>query len=156
MKIEKIYIVIVILFSFGYLKSQDRIFYDFDTIFVEDNKVFVNTKCFQNNNLISESQMFLIPVTLRVPKYRFFGNLIEVNIEADSIVRHGLTIEYFENRLMKKIEYINGEEIYRKYYSDLVEITSDMFYKMNIKNTRTTTDQMLGEYFIKGKKVEKN
>ena len=69
----------------------------------------------------------------------------------DSIVRHGITKKYFENRLIEIAEFVDGKEISAIYYSQNGTEISKQEY-LNIYNLREPCGAITGEYFINGKK----
>lgn len=122
-----------------------------DTLKSFDNRVLANCKTFMNENLIEESIVYLYPVTHRVPRFRLTGNLIQKEIEMDSIVRHGTTKKYFENRLIQVAEFVDGKEINAIYYNQNGTEISKQEY-LNIYNLREPCGAITGKYLISGQK----
>lgn len=125
-----------------------------DTLKSFDNRVLANCKTFMNENLIEESIAYLYPVIHKIPRFRLTGNLIQKEIEMDSIVRHGVTKKYFENRLIQVAEFVDGKEINAIYYNQNGTEISKQEY-LNIYNLREPCGAITGEYFISGQKKKK-
>lgn len=127
---------------------------DIDTLQSFENKVLAHYKIFMDENLIEESTAYLYPVTHKTRRFRLTGNLIQKEIEMDSIVRHGTTRKYYENRLIKTANFVNGAEINVIYYDQNGTEVSKQEY-LNIYNLREPCGAITGEYFINGQKRKK-
>ncbi|MEW6773678.1 MAG: hypothetical protein AB1304_06750 [Bacteroidota bacterium] len=127
---------------------------EIDTLKTFDNKVLVKCKIFMNENLIEECIAYLYTVIHKIPRFKLTGNLIQKEIEMDSIVRHGTTKKYFENKLIQVAEFVDGKEINAIYYDQNGTEISRQEY-LNIYNLRDPCGIITGEYFISGQKKKK-
>ncbi len=125
-----------------------------DTLKIFHDKLLVNYKLFINENLVEESSMYLYPITKKTPRLWLTRNFTTKKIEMDSIVRHGDSRKYAQNKLIELAEFIDGKEKNMFYYSPTGEKITQQEY-VNTYNPKITCGKIDGEYFIYGQKRKK-
>ncbi len=127
---------------------------ELDTIQSFENKTLVHFKIYINEKLVKESTAYLVPTTLRLPKYRLTGNLIKKTFQADSIVYHGLTTVYQDNGDYSVYECKNGQVIKSSYFDyNENEISEQQYYYKHLRRgPYDCKREYFGIYGLKKKK----
>lgn len=122
-----------------------------DTLSMRSDSVLVKMAYFNNAQLVGESTAYLLPDTISDPKFpRISRKHFVRRVPMTKIVRHGATIEYF-NEFTRISRYALGKVVSRKVYdADKKEVSQDLLPKTPGPCSETTT-----EYLIDGKKSDK-
>src|SRR5688572_18839282 len=147
-----IFLSIFIIISLKLQAQEKKSWTDFDTIKIFDTKILVHYKTYEDSSLIESTQAFLYPTTIKVPKFRLFGNLLKTELKVDSIVYHGTKTSFLSNRFYIVEEFENGLLLKNPLFFDFYgkEITQKEFLEKN--NLRGPCGEISGRYFITGKK----
>jgi len=148
--------VLLIILLFGFLMTygqKQEITYTIDTIKIDKNGVLTKISLFVDGLLIEEKNGYLIPDTIKIPKFKFTGNLFTTKIPVDRIIRHGVSTYFYKNNFKKVDIYENGKLIETNYYDASGQtLSQEEISKLPIKIRPYGNETK--EYIISGQKTK--
>ena len=145
---KKLFFLIFIIPVFAEA-NQDSVRIKTDTLKTFNDKVFVETVTYSNNEMVESYKAYLFPTTIQRQRYKW-TSMFNSTFLADSVVYQGEKLTFSKNGFSIVEKYDNGKQTSVKYYNaDNQEISIEEFNSGRIKFGPCGIKQ--GTYIIKGK-----